>query len=125
MSEICLRFFGLSVLGASILDQKLGHVKESVLGSLEHSDATRGLADAQRRPLFAGILGGGCGRLVGLLLFAQLLLDELLHLGVFVALIGLFGKVAIHAFDYFVAALLLDALHVHEAARAYLPRIVL
>ncbi len=50
---------------------------------------------------------------------------SLLHLGVLVALIGLFGKVAVHIADDLVASTLFEKPHVDQAACLYLPRIVL
>ena len=80
-----------------------------------------------RRGRLACCRRGCCGRrqALGALLQAHLLFDELLHLGVLVALVGLLGEVAVHVAHDLVAATLLQQAHVDQTARFRLPRIVL
>lgn len=115
-AEIDLRDTGQDLLGESIASLLLARL-EKVRRQVE-DDVVRGfvcLAATLSLAFFARPAAN----------FPELLFDELLHLGVFVALICLFGEVRVHVAHDFVAAFFSDFSHVYQTACFRFPWIVL
>ena len=115
-AEIDLRDTGQDLLGeavASLLLARLEKVRRQV-----EDDIVRGfvrLAATLSLAFFARSAAN----------FPELLLDELLHLGVLVALVRLFGEVRVHVTHDLVAAFLSDFSHVYQTACLRFPWIIL